>query len=89
VPTVDEAGLTGFTVDLWLGVFVPAGVPPDVLAKLNGAIAKVLQNPDFKSAIAKVGVEPRGTTLADGAATLKASFEMWKKVIVDGNIKEN
>jgi len=89
VPTVDEAGLAGFTVDLWLGVFAPAGVPPDVLAKLNGAIAKVLQNPDFKAAIAKVGVEPRGTTLADGAATLKASFEMWKKVIVDGNIKEN
>jgi hypothetical protein len=49
----------------------------------------VLQNPDFKTAIAKVGVEPRGTTLADGAATLKASYEMWKKVIVDGNIKEN
>jgi tripartite-type tricarboxylate transporter receptor subunit TctC len=89
VPTVDEAGLAGFTVDLWLGVFVPAGVPPDALAKLNGAIAKVLQNPDFKTAIAKVGVEPRGTTLADGAATLKASYEMWKKVIVDGNIKEN
>ena len=89
VPTVDEAGLAGFTVDLWLGVFVPAGVPPDVLAKLNGTIAKVLENPDFKAAIAKVGVEPRGTTLADGAATLKASFEMWKKVIVDGNIKEN
>ena len=89
LPTVDEAGLAGFTVDLWLGVFAPAGVPPDVLAKLNGAIAKVLQNPDFKAAIAKVGVEPRGTTLADGAATLKASFEMWKKVIVDGNIKEN
>src|SRR3954453_14176267 len=89
LPTVDEAGLAGFTVDLWLGVFAPAAVPPDVLAKLNGAIAKVLQNPDFKTAIAKVGVEPRGTTLADGAATLKASFEMWKKVIVDGNIKEN
>jgi tripartite-type tricarboxylate transporter receptor subunit TctC len=89
LPTVDEAGLAGFTVDLWLGVFAPAGVPPDVLAKLNGAIAKVLQNPDFKTAIAKVGVEPRGTTLADGATTLKASYEMWKKVIVDGNIKEN
>ena len=46
----------------------------------ESAIGKVLQNPDFKTAIAKVGVEPRGTTLAEGATTLKASFEMWKKV---------
>jgi tripartite-type tricarboxylate transporter receptor subunit TctC len=89
LPTMDEAGLKGFTVDLWLGVFAPAGVPPAVLAKLNGAISKVLQNPDFKTAVAKVGVEPRGTTLEAGAEMLKSEYAMWKKVIVDGNIKEN
>src|SRR3979411_11258 len=72
LPTVDEAGLAGFTVDLWLGVFAPAGVPPDVLAKLNGAIAKVLQNPDFKAAIAKGGGEARRPTLAAGDRPLIA-----------------
>ena len=40
LPTVDEAGLKGFEVDLWLGIFAPAGVPADVLAKLNGALAR-------------------------------------------------
>ena len=88
LPTVDEAGIKGFTVDLWLGVFAPAGVPADILAKLNTAINdKVLKNPEFKTAVAKFGVEPRGTSLDDGAATLKAEFEMWKTVITEANIK--
>jgi tripartite-type tricarboxylate transporter receptor subunit TctC len=88
LPTVDEAGVKGFSVDLWLGIFAPAGVPKDVLAKLNTAInEKVLKNPEFKAAVAKFGIEPRGTSLDEGAATLKAEYEMWKKVISEANIK--
>jgi tripartite-type tricarboxylate transporter receptor subunit TctC len=87
VPTVDGAGLKGFEVDLWLGIFAPAGLPPDVLAKLNGALTKTLQNPDVKTALAKVGVEPRGSTPQEGAEILKSEFEKWKKVIAAGNIK--
>src|SRR5215211_7116219 len=40
LPTVDEAGLKGFEVDLWLGVFAPSGIPADVLARLNSEIGK-------------------------------------------------
>jgi tripartite-type tricarboxylate transporter receptor subunit TctC len=86
-PTVDEAGLKGFEVDLWLGVFAPAGVPADVIAKLNGAITTTLAKEEVKTALAKVGVEPRGTTAAEGATILKSEFEKWKKVIVEGKIK--
>ena len=51
LPTVDEAGIKGFSIDLWLGVFAPAGVPKDVLARLNTAINdKVLKNAEFKTA---------------------------------------
>src|SRR5262249_9342349 len=90
LPTIEEAGIKGFSIDLWLGVFAPAGVPADVLAKLNTVINdKVLKNADFKTAIAKFGVEPKGTSLSDGSAALKAEFDMWKKVIADGNIKVN
>ncbi|MEA2939129.1 MAG: hypothetical protein QOC56_2633 [Alphaproteobacteria bacterium] len=87
LPTIDEAGLTGFEVDLWLGIFAPAGLPPDVLAKLNGAIRTTLQNPEVKTALAKVGVDPRGTSAQDGVAILKDEFEKWKTVIVEGKIK--
>jgi tripartite-type tricarboxylate transporter receptor subunit TctC len=88
LPTVAEAGVKGFSVDLWLGIFAPAGTPPDVLAKLNAAINdKVLKNPDFKIAVAKFGIEPRGTSLDEGADTLKDEYEMWKKVVAEANIK--
>jgi tripartite-type tricarboxylate transporter receptor subunit TctC len=86
-PTVDEAGLKGFEVDLWLGIFAPAGVPADVLSKLNGALTKTLQNPDVKTALAKVGVEPRGTSTQEGAEILKTEFDKWKKVIAEANVK--
>lgn len=61
LPTVREAG-TDFTVDLWLTLFAPTGVPKDVLAKLNGAVQIALKNPELIAAFAKVGVEPRGSS---------------------------
>jgi tripartite-type tricarboxylate transporter receptor subunit TctC len=89
LPTVDEAGLKGFEVDLWLGIFAPAGLPADVLTRLNGEINKTLQKEEVKAAFAKVGVTPRGTSPPDGAKFLKAEFDKWKTVILEGNIKEN
>jgi tripartite-type tricarboxylate transporter receptor subunit TctC len=87
VPTVAESGLPGFDVDLWIGIYAPAGLPQPVLARLNSEINKVLQHPELKAAFAKIGVEPRGTTPEDAAAYTRSEFEKWKKVIADGKIK--
>ena len=87
VPTVAESGLPGFDVDLWIGIYAPAGLPPAVLAKLNGELKKVLQHPELKAALAKIGVEPRGTSPEEAAAFTRSEFEKWKKVIVEGNIR--
>ncbi|HXW40273.1 MAG TPA: tripartite tricarboxylate transporter substrate binding protein [Xanthobacteraceae bacterium] len=86
LPTVAEAGLPGYSVDLWLGLYGTAGTPPAVLAKLNGAINKALQDGELKTAFAKFGLTPRGMSLAEGAAFTKAEYEKWKKVIADGHI---
>src|SRR5829696_3902567 len=86
-PTVDEAGLKGFEVDLWLGIFAPAGVPADVHAKLSTELKKTLEKPEVKTALAKVGVEPRWQNEKDSAAFLKNEFDKWKNVIVEGKIK--
>jgi len=86
LPTVAEAGLPGYDVDLWLGVYGTAGMPPDVLATLNSGFAKALADSELKAAFAKFGLTPRGTTLAEGAAFTKDEYEKWKKVIVDGHI---
>ena len=55
--------------------------------QLNGELKKALQHPEMKAALAKIGVEPRGTTPEEAAAFTRAEFEKWKKVIVEGNIK--
>ena len=86
LPTVAEAGLPGYDVDLWLGVFAPATVPRDVLAKLNEGIAKALKDDQLKASFATFGLTPRGTTLPEGAAFTKSEYEKWKKVIDDGHI---
>jgi tripartite-type tricarboxylate transporter receptor subunit TctC len=87
VATVAESGLPGFDVDLWIGIYAPAGMSPAVLAKLNGELNKVLQHPELKAAFAKIGISPRGTSPDEGAAFTRAEYEKWKKVIVEGKIK--
>src|SRR6478735_36677 len=89
LPTVAEAGLAGFQVDLWLGVFAPAKLPAPILARLNGELTKALEAADLKAALAKVGVEPRGSSPEEGTVFLRAEFDKWKQVIADGKIKEN
>jgi tripartite-type tricarboxylate transporter receptor subunit TctC len=86
VQTVAET-LPGFDVDLWIGIYAPAGLPPAVLAKLSGEINGVLQHPELKAAFAKIGITPRGTTPEQGAAFTRSEYEKWKKVIVEGKIK--
>jgi len=87
VATVAESGLRGFDVDLWIGIYAPAGMSPAVLAKLNGELNKVLQHPELKAAFAKIGISPRGTSPDEGAAFTRAEYEKWNKVIVEGKIK--
>lgn len=86
LPTVAEAGLPGYSVDLWLSLYGTAGTSPDVQAKLNSAINKALQDGELKTSFAKFGLTPRGTSLAEGAAFTKDEYLKWKKVIEDGHI---
>jgi tripartite-type tricarboxylate transporter receptor subunit TctC len=87
LPTVDEALLKGYEIDLWLGIFAPAGLPADVRTKLNASLNQALTKPELIAAFEKVGAVPRGTDPAQSAALLKSEFDKWKKIIVDGNIK--
>jgi tripartite-type tricarboxylate transporter receptor subunit TctC len=85
LPTVAEL-LPGYVVDLWLGIYGTAGMPPDVLATLNGGIDKALRDDQLQAAFAKFGIAPRGTTVQEGAAFTKEEYEKWRKVIIDGHI---
>jgi tripartite-type tricarboxylate transporter receptor subunit TctC len=86
LPTVAEAGLPGYSVDLWLGLYGKSGIPPDVLARLNASVVKALQDSDLKAAFAKFGLTPRGTSATEATTFTKDESEKWKKVIADGHI---
>ena len=62
MPTVAEAGVPGYEVGVWFGMVAPAATPPDVLAKLNAELNKILAMPDVKQKFADQGVDPVGGT---------------------------
>jgi len=88
VPTVAELGFKGFEANGWLGILVPNGTPADVIAKLNAAIAKVMQSPELKKQLLAQGVEARTSTPDEFRALVNSETAKWRKIIVDAGIKE-
>lgn len=87
VPTMAEAGMPGFEVILWVGVFAPAGTPDPIVQRLNEALKESLTDADLRAAFAKVGVEPDGMTPDASATMVNAEFNRWAEVIKSANIK--
>lgn len=87
VPTVAESGFPGFEANGWLGIFVPNGTPPAVIARLNTEITKVMQNPDVKKQLLASGVEARTSTPAELGALVQSETAKWGKIIADAGIK--
>ena len=81
VPTVAEAGVPGYEVTSWNGVFAPKGTPKDVIDAMNAAMREVLAMPDVKAAFAKVGVVAQASTPDQLMARLKADIVKWNEVI--------
>lgn len=81
VPTMIEAGVPGFEVTVWYGVFAPARAPKPILEKLNAALVKTLNMPEIKERMAEQGAEPAPTTREDFAAFQKAEVVRWAKVV--------
>jgi tripartite-type tricarboxylate transporter receptor subunit TctC len=88
VPTVAESGFPGFEANGWLGILVPNGTPPDVIVRLNGEIAKVMQSPEMKKQLLAQGVEARATTPEQFGTLIKSESAKWGKIIADAGIKE-
>ena len=89
IPTVDEAGLPGFYMTLWSGMWVPKGTPKAVIAKLNAAVVAALSDPAAIERFAQLGLEvPSRTLQTPGALAVhqKAEIEKWWPIIKAGNI---
>jgi tripartite-type tricarboxylate transporter receptor subunit TctC len=81
VPTIAENGYAGFSHMTWIGVFVPVGTPPAIVAKLNQEIAAALADPEVRDRISKAGAEAVGKSVADFDAMLKADYEAVGKLV--------
>ncbi|AOG24384.1 Bug family tripartite tricarboxylate transporter substrate binding protein [Acidovorax sp. RAC01] len=81
VPTIAESGVPGYEATSWFGMFAPAATPAPVVAQLNKAIVKVLNQPDVKKKIAEQGGDVVAETPEQFAAFIKAETTKWSKVV--------
>ncbi len=87
VPTLAEAGVPGVEVSLWTGLVAPAGTPPDIVTRLNKAVAESLAAADVRTALEKIAVTPRGTTPEQYRVLIARDAARWKAVATAANIK--
>ena len=81
VPTLAEAGLAGYEIGSWQGVFAPAGTPVDVVKRLNTEIVKIINMPDVREKLVGLGAEPVGNTPDEFAALVKSEVAKWAAVV--------
>ena len=87
LPTVAEAALPGFALEVWWGIVGPARLPAPVLKRLNEELNAVLALPDVKEVLAREGAEPRPSTPEEFGKLISADLTRWAKLIKDTNIK--
>ena len=90
IPTVDEAGLPGFHMTLWSGLWVPKGTPKEIIAKLNAATVDALSDPAVRKQLENLGLQtPPKDQLTPEAlgAWQKAEIAKWWPMIREANVK--
>jgi tripartite-type tricarboxylate transporter receptor subunit TctC len=87
VPTMVESGLKEMDVINITGLLAPIGTSPEIVARLNAALLKVLARSEVKERFATLGVSPLGSTPEQFATFIRDDYAKWTKVITDANIK--
>jgi tripartite-type tricarboxylate transporter receptor subunit TctC len=89
LPTLDEAGIKGFNLDTWAGIVAPAGTPPEIVKKLNGALRPIIDSPDVQAKFKNIGFEGFSSTPGELGDFIKAQLVLWGKMIKDANIQSD
>jgi len=85
-PTIAQT-VPGYSLDPWLGLFVPAKVPPEVLMKIHGDVVKILNSPDLKAKLGPQGIELVTNSPAEFARFIRDDNAKWGKIIKEAGIK--
>jgi tripartite-type tricarboxylate transporter receptor subunit TctC len=87
VPTVAEAGVPGFSLYPWIGLFVPAKTPPDVIAKVNAEVNRILGLPDVRARLVPQGIDLSTGSPEDLARLIREDHARWSTVIRAAGVK--
>ncbi len=87
VPTYEEAGYPGLVLDQWLGVFVPARTPGEIVARLNAEIGKALADPVVRERFAQSALEPIGGSAEQFANLVRDDYGKYARLVKDLNIR--
>ena len=87
VPTLAESGLAGYEAFTWGALLAPAGTPPEIVARLQAEVSRIMNLPEVRQRIEDMGALPGGGTSSELDAFTRSEIRKWAKVIRDGNIK--
>lgn len=87
VPTISEAGVKGYDVTTWYGIFAAPKTPAETVAILNAAIVKVLNAPDVRQTLTKQGYEVATSTPLEFSEFVKSEVARWKQVVSNAGVK--
>jgi tripartite-type tricarboxylate transporter receptor subunit TctC len=87
VPTTAEAGLPGYELAAWFGLAAPAGAPAEVVARVNAEVLKVLATVDVVETLARLGLEPAGSSPQQYATMIVEDLAKWRQAVKAAGIK--
>jgi tripartite-type tricarboxylate transporter receptor subunit TctC len=86
-PTIAEAGVPGFSVLDWQGMFTTAKTPPDIVRKLNAEIVRILHQPEVAERLTAAGVEIRTSGVQEWGDFVQSEIAKWRKVVKEAGVK--
>ena len=81
LPTMSEAGVKGYAVTVWFGMLAPAKTPPEIVQRVQAAIARGIQSPALRQRLTAMGAEPYGSTPEAFATFLRSEIAKWSSVV--------
>jgi tripartite-type tricarboxylate transporter receptor subunit TctC len=87
LPTLDEAGVTGFDMDSWAGIVAPANVPQPIVARLSTELRKILDSAEVKTQLGNVGFEAFSSSPGEFGSFVKAQLGKWGTMVKDAGIQ--
>jgi len=87
VPTIAESGLPGLEVTNWYGVMAPAGIPKDILTRLNAELVRLLKQPDVQQRFQGEGGDVSANSPAEFSTFIRSEITKWSKAVKESGAK--